>query len=319
MKPSALRLVALASTLAASLFSLTACSNLPDSEEITGTPEETVGNNQGELSGSLPIGTTIISTTDVNLRSAPSTSASILHVVPNGSSVTVEATDPQSGFYKVKHNGTVGWSFANYYKAAPVPAATPVVPADLLAKLGTCQQLAGTTKFRADSGSSATIPVCGIGSSVIWWKADFDVDCDGGTSATCKADPDYQSETATVDSKGNPLDASNLPYVVIPGVSNGFDYKVKGLKMGSVVAVVYNNKISYGILGDVGPQGVIGEASYAMAKELGINPSPTSGGVDSGVTYVAFTGAAAVVGKKEDHAKAVEVGQAQGNKLIQSN
>jgi hypothetical protein len=86
--------------------------------------------------------------------------------------------------------------------------------------------------------------------------------------------------------------------------------------MGSVVAVIYNGQVAYGILGDVGPAGVIGEASYAMAKQLGINPSPTSGGVDSGVTYAAFTGTGAAVTKNEDAAQAVQLGQSLASHLI---
>lgn len=305
--------------LSAALFTLSACSAAPDETELVGAIED-VGNNEGSLSNALPVGTILISTTDVNLRSSASTSAKILHVIPSGSEVTVVASAPKSGFYNVKHDGVVGWSFGKYYKLAPsqpVPAGTPVNAGDLVLALGSCQQLAGTSMFRKDSGASKTVPLCGM-TGAIWWKADLDIDCDGGQGTACTSDPYYQPDTATVDSLGNPLDASTLPYVVIPGPSNGFDYKLNGLKMGSVVAVVYGNAISYGVLGDVGPQEVIGEASYAMAKELGINPSPISGGVDSGVTYVAFTGTDGVVAKKEDHAKAVEIGQARANAIIQA-
>lgn len=297
-------------------------------------PEEGVADENAAVSGSLKVGAKLIATTDVNLRKSASTSASVLHVVPKGASVTVVAASPQSGFYNVQHDGVTGWSYGTYYNldtsssssssssgstssgsTSSSGGAATATPADIIAALGSCKQLAGTTKFRKDSGGSSTVPVCGI-SGAVWWTADLDVDCDGGQSATCKNDPDYQSETATTDSHGNPLDASTLPYVVIPGSSNGFNYKNAGLKMGSVVAVIYAGKISYGILGDVGPQGVIGEASYAMAKELGINPSPTIGGVDSGVTYVAFTGATAVVTKKEDHAAAVSIGQQRATDLV---
>ena len=51
----------------------------------------------------------LISTADVNLRKGPSTSDSILHVVPEGSKVTVVSSTPKNGFYKVKHDGTTGW------------------------------------------------------------------------------------------------------------------------------------------------------------------------------------------------------------------
>lgn len=313
------------SAFALSIFALAACAPAApdvDSDAITGAPEEGVSAGEDALSGAQPVGSTLIATTDVNLRKSPSTSATILHVVPSGAEVTVVAADPQSGFYQVKHNGTVGWSYAVYYKAAPPPppppASGPVTAAEILAVAQNCQQLAGTTRFRTDAGTSKTVPVCGL-TGAVWWKSDLDVDCDGGQSATCKNDPDYQSGTAASDSKGKALNASTLPYVVIPQSSNGFNYKTAGLKMGSVVAVIYGGKVAYGILGDVGPAGVIGEASYAMAQQLGLNPSPTSGGADSGVTYVAFTGASAVVSKNEDHAQAVTLGQTAASKVIQAN
>ena len=66
----------------------------------------------------------------------------------------------------------------------------------------------------------------------------------------------------------------------------------------------------YGIFGDAGPSGAIGEGSYAMAEALGIPPSPISGGVDSGVTYLIFTGSGARVSRNEDHAEAVSRGEA---------
>ncbi|CAN5491871.1 hypothetical protein BH09MYX1_BH09MYX1_65090 [soil metagenome] len=89
--------------------------------------------------------------------------------------------------------------------------------------------------------------------------------------------------------------------------------------MGSVVAVIYGGKIEYGILGDTGPLNIIGEASYAMAKNLGIDPNPATGGVDKGVTYIAFTGTAAVVKKKEDHGEAVTLGTTLASDVVKNN
>ncbi len=42
------------------------------------------------------------------------------------------------------------------------------------------------------------------------------------------------------------------------------------------------------MVGDTGPDEIIGEASYATAKALGIDPDPETGGTDSGVTYIVF-------------------------------
>ncbi|MDI1430107.1 glycoside hydrolase family 75 protein [Polyangium sorediatum] len=201
-------------------------------------------------------------------------------------------------------------------------SAPPAAPGDVAARLGAllsrCEKLEGTTEFATDKGGAATVPICKL-EGALWWTADMDIDCDGGQGAACKADPYYQSETAAVDARGKPLDASTLPFVVVPKSSHGFDYRAQGLKMGSVVAVLYKGNVEYGILGDVGPTGILGEASYAMAEKLGIPSSPISGGVDSGVTYVVFTGDGSVVTKKEDSAEAARIGQARALLLIGAN
>jgi hypothetical protein len=129
MTHNAYRLLSLAATaVAASFLSLSACapgSAGPDSESLVGGPE-TDGANQNGITGSIAVGSTLIATGNVNLRSGPSTSDSIYHVVPAGSTVVVVASDPQNGFYNVKHQGTVGWSYGAYYKLGgpPPPSGT---------------------------------------------------------------------------------------------------------------------------------------------------------------------------------------------------
>ncbi len=56
-----------------------------------------------------------------------------------------------------------------------------------------------------------------------------------------------------------------------------------------------------------------------MAASLGINPDPSVGGTDSGVTYIAFTGAGAVVAKIEDHPAAVTLGEKLASTLVGAN
>jgi hypothetical protein len=188
---------------------------------------------------------------------------------------------------------------------------------ELLAKLATCDRVGGD--YATDSGEAQTIEICGL-SSAVFWKADLDVDCDGKMSAQCNltADPAYQGETSATDSNGDPLDAAALPYVVVPLPSSRFDYAAGGLALGSVIAVIYNGRVQYGVFGDEGPSSIIGEASYAMASSLGIDPDPSTGGVDSGVAYIAFTGSDAVVPVIEDHAMAVALGEARARALVDS-
>jgi hypothetical protein len=48
---------------------------------------------------------------------------------------------------------------------------------------------------------------------------------------------------------------------------------------------------------------IIGEASYKTAANLGIDPDPSSGGTDSGVTYIFFKNA--TISPIENHSTAV--------------
>lgn len=201
--------------------------------------------------------------------------------------------------------------------APPATVAPAVSAASLLAKVQGCAKKISSAPYAKDSGGAATIDVCETDGAV-FFHADMDIDCDGKPSAECNksTDASYQAQTATTDSKGEYLDAAKLPFIVVPGVSSRWSYKASGISMGTVGAVIYNGKIEYGIVGDVGPTSIIGEASYAMAKRLGINPDPSRGGVSSGVTYVIFKGASAVVKKKEDHAEAARLGETHAQALV---
>lgn len=185
---------------------------------------------------------------------------------------------------------------------------------DVMAKLATCHKIS-RSPYAKDQGGASNISICDLPNAV-FFMADMDIDCDGKPSAVCNrsTDASYQSSTAAVDSHGKALDAAALPYVVVPGVSSRWSYKQSGIKMGSVAAVIYNGKIEYGVVGDVGPTAIVGEASYAMAKRLGINPNPSTGGVSSGVTYVIFKGAGP--SKIEDRDATTALGVERTKKLL---
>ncbi|MET9053351.1 glycoside hydrolase family 75 protein [Streptomyces bacillaris] len=165
----------------------------------------------------------------------------------------------------------------------------PVTAGELLAEVRSCRQIS-RGKYRTDAGrAKATVPVCATGDAV-FWKADMDIDCDGRRTKVCnkKTDPYFQPQTAFTSSRGKPLDSAALPFVVVPAPSRTWDYRKSGLTGGSVVAVIYEGRVRYAVIGDTGPAGIIGEGSYALAEELSIDPHPTTGGAASGVTYIAF-------------------------------
>jgi hypothetical protein len=204
-------------------------------------------------------------------------------------------------------------------EALSASAGEPTAAA-IMAKLQTCRK-ASRSAYKSDASSStANLHVCQLNNAV-FFHADMDIDCDGKPSAACNTstDPWFQPETAGVDSTGKPLDAAKLPFIVVPGVSSRWSYRAAGIRMGSVGVVIYQGRMEYGIVGDVGPQAILGEASYAMAERLGINPNPSTGGTASGVSYVIFTGSSGEVSINEDHEEAVIVGRARAAQLLREN
>ncbi len=96
------------------VLSAPACA--PSSNLVGG---EGVNDSGSDLTGSLPVGTVLIATADVNLRTGPSSSYESIDVVPSGASVVVVASSPKGGFYDVRYGSEVGWSSGKYYERAP--------------------------------------------------------------------------------------------------------------------------------------------------------------------------------------------------------
>ncbi|MEU5163033.1 glycoside hydrolase family 75 protein [Streptomyces sp. NPDC020875] len=174
-----------------------------------------------------------------------------------------------------------------------VESARAVGADELRARTAGCDRVSKGS-YAKDAGAEATVPVCGA-KGAVYWKADLDVACDGLEGAICNRenDPWYLPDTAVRQSDGRPLDAETLPYVVVPTPGPIWKYYESGIRGGGIVAVVHGDRVGYGVVGDTGPAKIIGEASYAMARALGIDADPVDGGVPSGVTYILFTGSEA--------------------------
>jgi hypothetical protein len=205
---------------------------------------------------------------------------------------------------------------ADEQAAAPAPKAPTA--AQLLALTRTCNEITHGRYKTDEDASRATIPVCELNGAV-FWKSDMDIDCDGQRTSECNENTDsaFQPDTALHDSRGNPLVAARLPYVVLPSPSSRFRFNQHGIRLGGVVAVIFNGKVQYAVSGDTGPVAIIGEGSFALAKKLGIDPDPETGGVDSGVTFIVFQGSK--LAKPEDQAAATSQGQTLAQRLIDNN
>ncbi|WP_369255554.1 glycoside hydrolase family 75 protein [Streptomyces sp. R35] len=213
---------------------------------------------------------------------------------------------------------------------APAPAALPALAppsrpvaavregnvraADLLAKVRGCAPVSNR-RYRRDDGTRADIAVCGTRGAV-FWKADMDIDCDGRPGLRCnsRTDPLFSDTTAYQQSDGRELSAETLPYIVVPAPSGIWNHRNHGVRGGSVAAVVYRDRVQYAVVGDTGPHDIIGEASYATAKALGIRPDPRDGGTNSGVTYIVFKNSR--VSPIENHAAAVTAGERLARQFV---
>ncbi|WP_053659742.1 glycoside hydrolase family 75 protein [Streptomyces sp. MMG1121] len=182
-----------------------------------------------------------------------------------------------------------------------------VAAAALLTRVGECHQIS-RGRYRTDAGRPATVPVCGT-QDAVFWKADLDIDCDGRTTARCnrRTDPLFAAATAFAQSDGRYLNAETLPYIVVPASSRIWNHRADGVRGGSVVAVVYRHRVQYAVVGDTGPRDLIGEASFATARGLGISTDPVDGGAPSGVTYIVFRNSR--VHPIEDQAATVAAGE----------
>ncbi|MCP2167357.1 peptidoglycan-binding protein [Goodfellowiella coeruleoviolacea] len=199
---------------------------------------------------------------------------------------------------------------------ATAHAADPPTGGELSAVVASCTQQVSAGLYAERSGGSRTIPVCATGNAV-HWRSGMTIDCDGQRTEHCNAstDPYWQNSTAWAQSDGKPLNAEKLPYIVVPGITSTWSYARSGITGGTVAAVVYQGRVAYAVVGDVGPGGAIGEGSYALAKALGINPSPSSGGVSGKVVdYILFPGVKA--SPIENGADAVAKGQRAAADLV---
>ncbi|MFE0101095.1 glycoside hydrolase family 75 protein [Streptomyces sp. NPDC059009] len=201
--------------------------------------------------------------------------------------------------------------------ASPTVKEGSVRAADLLARLRSCRQISHG-KYRTDDGARASVPVCG-GRGAVFWKADMDIDCDGRPSRACnhRTDPLFAPMTAFQQSNGDHLSAERLPYVVVPGASSRWNPAAHGIKGGGVAAVIYRGKVAYAVVGDTGPTDLIGEASYATARALGIPPNPRTGGAGPEVTYLLFKNSR--VSPVESHRAAVARGDALARRFLGEN
>ncbi|OBT90433.1 hypothetical protein VE02_00764 [Pseudogymnoascus sp. 03VT05] len=163
--------------------------------------------------------------------------------------------------------------------------------------------------------------------------ANMDIDCDGAnrSGGKCANDPTgqgqtaFQSEIQALNVGIDDLDSNLHPYVVFgnEGRSPSFDPRKHGMEPLSVMAVVCNNQVFYGVWGDTNGETSVGEASISLADMCFPNEhlDGNSGHDQKDVLYIGFPGKAAVPSSSTKwnagNAKAFEDSiKAVGDKLV---
>lgn len=93
------------------LFTAVGCSAEAVDDTGAGGSEEV---SSEAITGTIPAGTRLVATRAVNLRSAASTSSTVLDVIPEGGVVVAAGGPSQNGFYRVTYQGQAGFAFGTY-------------------------------------------------------------------------------------------------------------------------------------------------------------------------------------------------------------
>lgn len=204
-----------------------------------------------------------------------------------------------------------------FNRTAPAATEGDMPAAQLAAAIKHGQLIKETeNKFRMDAEKPKNVSMYSL-TNAVFWTADMDIDCDGRETPACnkKNDPWFQNQLSC----GTDIAADETPYFVIP-IGKPANAKKRGIEIGQVAAILYKSQVAYAVfLDECGDPTLIGEASCATAKLLGIDPDPKTGGTDEPVTYIVFTGPTGRITDSKDyanHAKAVEIGVRRARELL---
>jgi hypothetical protein len=175
--------------------------------------------------------------------------------------------------------------------------------------------------YSKEGGGGGNADICKLNGAV-YFESGMNIDCDGPAD-TCQPqhcpsdDPSNQSQTSFTDAQGHFLSAGLTPYVVIPN-----DFTYPGLDTtngGNVIAVLYKDQLEFAVFGDTGPNTIIGEAAYATANALGIDPDPATGGTQGPVTYIVFTGSGVAPADLSNPLETWQLGMKLAQDLVNNN
>ncbi|MDF2695400.1 MAG: hypothetical protein K0S65_3783 [Labilithrix sp.] len=219
----------------------------PTSESSTGEPDETMGadldpgedsegdvgddTSDGPMVGAddsvpaLPDSFEVMAaaskartTANVNLRKTASTGASILAVIPSGTTIDLASSTPTSGFYKIIYNGVTGFAHSNYLtpltsggtsggSSGPVDLEGPASPANAIARAKAAVGFSyywGGGAWLASGPSASTRGSCSGSCPSCSHSGKYGADCSG---LVAKA---WQFGTKTLSVNSHPYSTSDF-------------------------------------------------------------------------------------------------------------
>ena len=198
----------------------------------------------------------------------------------------------------------------------PPDASGAPTAAQLLALVQTCRSVVSSHAYATDEGAAENVDICALNGAVIW-KADMDIDCDG-TGRRRRQVPRGRLLLPAPDRVHD--QGGELPRRVRhPLRRHPHRLPADGPRRRRRRRRDLRRQGQYAVFGDTGPSNIIGEASYACAAALGIDPDPATGGTDGPVTYIAFLGSGAIPADIEDQTATRTLGESLAAELLRAN
>lgn len=150
----------------------------------------------------------------------------------------------------------------------------------------------GSPRAYHPDGASGLDYLANAGKPGRWWGLVTDADGEPVVQGPDDPAPGYYVSPTSLFDRAWPatsprryVDASTVPYLAVPR-----ELLRMGVELGDVAWVGYRDQWSPAVVADVGPAGHLGEGSIALARALGINPSPKHGGTGAGVSVRLWRG-----------------------------
>jgi cell wall-associated NlpC family hydrolase len=198
------------------LFNCSTSSDAVISSDAVVSADEN-GELSQQLSTGVAVGSTLRTTSGLNLRTGPGLGYSIRLVIPSGATVkTVNRTNASGGFYNVSYNGVVGYAYGAYLNLVSQPVVTPPnqPPVSTSVRDGAINRARGGVGFSYYWGAGRWIPfgvtssnkgVCtGNCPSCTHSGANYGADCSG-----------YVAKIWGVPSSNTNMEVNSHPYSTV--------------------------------------------------------------------------------------------------------